>query len=137
MRIAAVGLLLSAPAWLTLLVLAVDPRTTTEQDPAYDTNTVIEVTATVAEVRTVPAGKLLSGIHLIISADKVTMDVYLGPFEFVKEFDELPLVEGNRFQIVGSRVKTNAGMVLLAREVRKGGTTLYLRNNRGEPYWKR
>jgi len=132
-----VALAMTSPVWLALFMSTVEPRATAELEPSYDVRTVVEVDATVVEIRSVPAHQFFGGVHLLVTVEGAKLDVFLGPHNFVKEFNAIPLSEGGRVQIAGSKVKTNAGPVLLAREVRKGGTTFYLRNGRGDPYWQR
>jgi len=106
-----------------------------EPEPPYDPATVVDVMATVLEVREVPRGNPLSGVHLTVRVEPVIVDVYLGPVDFLKDF-ELVFRRGDRIQVVGSKVKSGTAQVLLAREVRRSETTLYLRNRKGQPNWK-
>ena len=41
--------------------------------------------ATVAEVREVPQGSPLSGVHLVAKTESETIEVYLGPANFLEE----------------------------------------------------
>lgn len=131
-------------AGIALLALAALPLASARdgsvevlQEPSYDPSTVIDVMARVAEVRQTPPGRLLSGEHLIVKTESkdLELDVYLGPIEFLKQF-EITFAPGDRLQIVGSKVKLNGAHVVLAREVRKADSTLYLRDAKGRPNWK-
>jgi len=92
--------------------------------------------ATVMDVREVPKGEALCGLHLTAKTDTVTIDVYVGPMDFVRQF-EFSVTKGDRVQIAGSRVKFRGADLLLAREVRNQQMTLYLRDAKGVPNWSR
>jgi hypothetical protein len=94
----------------------------------------------VADLRVVPRGSPLSGSHLIVRPESAkenseTIDVYLGPADFLKDF-EVTFAKGDRVQVIGSKVKYGGAPVVLARQVRRDSTTLYLRDEHGTPYWK-
>jgi hypothetical protein len=94
----------------------------------------------VADVREVPRGNPLSGSHLMVRLDSAketseTIDVYLGPANYLKDF-EVTFAKGNRVQVIGSKVKYGGAPVVLARQVRRESTTLYLRDENGTPYWR-
>jgi len=105
-----------------------------EGEPRYDPATVINITGAVTSVREEPPSHPLSGLHLVIKTDAGEIDTYLGPLDFLKEF-EISFSPGNVIQVIGSRVPFGGGRVLLAREVRKGETYLYLRDRSGLPNW--
>lgn len=105
-----------------------------EGEPRYDPATVINITGTVMSVREEPSSQPLSGLHLIVKTDVGEIDTYLGPADFLKQF-EISFSPGNIVQIIGSRVPFGGGRVMLAREARKGGTYLYLRDSSGRPNW--
>jgi hypothetical protein len=128
-----------APLFLAPAVPS-DPKAPAEPEPRYDTATTINTTVVVTEIKEVPAGSPLSGYHLMVrpesgKGESETMDVYLAPVDFVKDFD-CHLAKGDRIQVIGSKVKTGAGHTVLAREVRAGSNTMYLRDEAGTPYWK-
>lgn len=105
-----------------------------QQEPHYDPATTINVQATVTDLREVPRGSPLAGVHLAVKTDKEVLDAHLAPADFLKEMG-VSFVKGDRIQIVGSKVKFGEGLVVLVREVRKGYSTLYLRDQKGKPNW--
>lgn len=107
----------------------------TPVDPAYDTATTVDVTATVTEVREVAKDKAMSGLHLTLQSGGDALDVYIGPAEFVKVFD-FTFVKGDKVQVIGSKVKFEGAIVVLAREATVGKVTLMLRDKTGEPLWR-
>ena len=121
-----------------VLLLAATPNKVApaEEQPAYDSATMVDVLAVVTDIREVPRGSPLAGIHLILKEESGVLDAYLGPKDFVKQF-EINFVKGDEVQVIGSKVKMASGVyVVLAREVRKGETTLYCRRKKGEPNWE-
>jgi hypothetical protein len=105
-----------------------------QQEPRYDPATIIDVLATVTDLREVPRGSPLAGVHLTVKTDKEAFDAYVAPADFLKEM-AVSFVKGDRIQIVGSKVKFGDGPVVLVREVRKQNLTLYLRDQKGTPNW--
>ncbi|MGD1095436.1 MAG: hypothetical protein ABSB35_26010 [Bryobacteraceae bacterium] len=103
-------------------------------EPAYDTATVIAIEATVIEARLVPENQPLAGLHLMLWSGSETFDVYVGPSDFVKLFD-VTFTMGDETEVIGSKVRFNGTVVVLAREVRRGSITLPLRDHRGLPFW--
>jgi hypothetical protein len=104
-------------------------------EPKYDTATVIDVTATIAAVREVAKGQAMAGLHLDMTISGETVDVYVGPTEFVKIF-EVNFSKGDSIHLIGSKVKWQDANVVLARDIIMGTVTLSLRDNTGEPLWK-
>lgn len=103
-------------------------------EPRYDPATTVEFYAVVLEIRDVPRGGAMHGIHLMVDTGKETIDVYLGPAEFMKLFDFV-FAKGDRIDVTGSKVKFGGATVVLAREVRRQSQTVYLRDASGNPNW--
>jgi hypothetical protein len=120
---------------LNLLIMPGLPAASQEPEPRYDTTTVVDLFAVVNEVRETGGSGALSGIHLLVKPESgPPLDVYLGPADFLKEFD-ITFHKGDRVQVIGSKVKSGNSVVILAREVRRDERTLYLRDRRGTPNW--
>jgi hypothetical protein len=107
-----------------------------QQEPRYDTASVVNFSATVTDIREVPKGSPLSGLHLVVlEADKeTTVEVYVAPMQFLKEL-QIAYARGDRLQIAGSRIRFGSGTIVLAREVRRDVDTAYFRDEKGKPYW--
>jgi DNA/RNA endonuclease YhcR with UshA esterase domain len=122
----------SAPA----LTAGTDQVQKTESEPRYDRAAEIDITGSVLSVREVARGSPLSGLHLdlVVSTENGKIDSYLGPADFIKEFD-VTFSKGDTVNIVGSRVTFRGVRVVLARQVRKGDICLYLRDDNGYPNW--
>jgi hypothetical protein len=128
-------------ALLNLAALSAGLATTTDKalkmdpEPRYEAATVIDVDATVIETREVARHFTLGGIHLTVKIESETTDVYLGPVDYLKEFD-ITFAQGDKIEIIGSKVKFDGARTVLARQVRRDETTLYLRDAKGKPHWK-
>jgi hypothetical protein len=120
--------LVAGVATVTQKAVQVDP------DPRYDVTTVIDVDATVVESREVPRNNTLRGIHLTVKIESDTMDVYLGPVDYLKDFD-ITFAKGDKIEIIGSKIKFDGARIVLARQVRRDEATLYLRDVKGKPHW--
>jgi len=125
-----------------LLALAASPnqKDAAPAEPKYDTATNVDLLVVVVEVKDVPVGNPLNGVHLMVrpetaKSNSETTDVYLAPDDYLKDFG-CHFTKGDRVQVKGSKVKFNGGTAVLAREVRLEATTVYLRDDHGVPYWK-
>ncbi|HVP46862.1 MAG TPA: hypothetical protein VMT32_09770 [Bryobacteraceae bacterium] len=127
--------LLSFAAFTASLATVTDKAVKVEPEPRYDVATVIDVDATVIDTRVVPQSSPLSGVHLSVKIESETIDVYLGPVEFLKDFD-ITFAKGDKIELIGSKVKFDGARIVLARQVRRDETTLYLRDAKGKPHWK-
>jgi len=135
MRSGTLVVLLLASSSASLAVIP-EKAAQAEEQPRYDPATVIDVMAKVTDTRETPRGSPLSGVHLTVKAESETMDVYLGPTDFLKQF-EIRFAKGDEIQVIGSKVKLTSGAsVVLTREVRRDTTTLYCRRKGGEPNWQ-
>ena len=124
-------------AWAASSVSAADKdaKDVKAPGPSYDTATVVDIQAKVTEVREVPKGSPMDGLHLILQSGSETLDVYVGPAEFVKVF-EVTFRKGDQIHVIGSKVNFEGSTVVLAREVSIGTVTLLCRDKEGEPLWK-
>ncbi len=104
--------------------------------PAYDRSSETKFIGKIVEVREVPAGQVLAGIHLTVKMEKgENVNVYVGPRAFVKIFD-VTFSAGQEVEVLASKVKFEDGEIFLAREIRMGQTTLILRDDNGSPNWE-
>lgn len=128
------------PLVLGFLLICAVPRVAAkddgrEQDIRYDSATVADVMGVVDSIREVAAPTPLAGIFISLKCEDGSMiDVYLGPASFAKEFVS-NFAKRSQIQVTGSKVKSGNATLLLAREVRKGEITLYLRDKHGKPFW--
>lgn len=128
-----------APLLMALATPSEQKETAVAEEPRYEASSSVDLMMVVSEVRTVAAGSVLPGMHLIMrpessKANGETTDVYLGPDDYMKDFG-CHFVKGDRLEVKGSKVKWNGASAILAREVRQDSNTVYLRDEHGVPYW--
>jgi TonB family protein len=105
------------------------------EEPLYDPATEVSITAVVTNVREVPRGNPLSGVHLSLRLKSQAIDAHLGPADFVRQF-KIHFAKGDKVKVTGSRVKNADGTgVILVREVSRGQAILSCRGAKGEPSW--
>jgi hypothetical protein len=102
--------------------------------PNYDPKTETKVSGTVADVQQYSRGGWRTGTHLTLKTDSETLDVHVGPSQYVlsKQFS---FAKGDQIEVLGSKVRIADADVLIAREITKAGKTLTLRNAQGIPLW--
>ena len=125
---------------LSVRLLAGAAAAPQDPEPRYDPATVVSIRMVVAEVKEVPKGDPLGGVHLLARPESARagsepVDVYLAPADFMKQVD-ITFQPRDRIDVTGSKVKAGGAPVILAREVRRNTSTLYIRDEKGEPVWK-
>jgi hypothetical protein len=75
-----------------------------------------------------------TGVHLVVKTDQETIPVQLGPSFFLEQ-QGITFAPQDKVEVTGSRVNLPRGPVIIAREVKKGGQILKLRNADGIPLW--
>ena len=107
------------------------------REPQYSEAKVVDIFGTVENIREVGNGASLPGLHLNVRKDKRTViDVYVGPSDYVAGFS-VHFRQGDVVEAVGSKVRNEGNEVILAREVRKSDSTVYLRDDHGTPLWSK
>ena len=102
---------------------------------SYDPHTVETVRGEVTSVETLPAASGRSGgVHVTLKTDRETIAVHLGPAWWVEK-QKPRIAKGDTVEVEGSRVTYEGKPAVIAREVKKGGETLTLRNAAGVPVW--
>ncbi|MFB3815040.1 MAG: hypothetical protein ACE14L_13105 [Terriglobales bacterium] len=120
---------------LVLLLLAAVALAQKPAAPKYDTATETTLKGVVDEVKEVPNSCLgVTGLHLMIKTTDSTVEVQVGPVDFLKEI-EVTFAKGDELQIVASKVTKDGNALLLAREVTQKGNVLVMRDKKGEPVW--
>ncbi|MCC7416776.1 MAG: hypothetical protein IT176_06495 [Acidobacteria bacterium] len=115
--------------------------------PMYDSKSETTIKGTVEKVEeTAPGGAMgrgrgrgmgqgMGGTHMIVKTDSGSVVVHLGPTAFLAEHD-LKIADGDRVEVLGSRVAMGGEDVVIAREITSGGKTLTLRDASGRPLWR-
>ncbi len=100
--------------------------------PKYDLGSEVTVKGTVEEIK-IQAGAG-EGLHFMLKEANETVLVHVAPESFLKEMDfEIP--KGAQVEVRGSKIKTDGGDEILAREIDEKGNTLTLRDRKGAPIW--
>jgi hypothetical protein len=102
--------------------------------PIYNTATEVTLKGSVEAVTQVKGPQSWGSTHVSLKTDKETINVHVGPSWFVAE-NKMSFAKGDQIEVIGSRVKFGETDALIAREIKKGGETLTLRNAQGFPVW--
>jgi hypothetical protein len=98
----------------------------------YDTATESSVSGTLAQ----PPESGRMGLYLSVQQSGGAMvDVRVAPRRYLASRG-FSLQQGDELEITGSKVMLRGAPVLLAREIRKQGKTLPLRDRTGRPLWR-
>lgn len=101
----------------------------------YNPSTVETVSGAVQSVdKVTPMERMYSGIHVMLKTDKETIDVHMGPEWYIERLDT-KIEKGDRIEVKGSRVTIAGKPAIIAAEIKKGDSTLVLRDNNGIPAW--
>lgn len=101
----------------------------------FDPATVVTVSGEVAAVRTVE-GRRGAGIHFDLKTGEGVLDVHVGPAAFLAA-KGLTLQQGDAVEVKGSKVQIAGKPALVAQTVKKGDTTVALRDASGIPAWSK
>ena len=105
----------------------------------------VDLYVMVSDVREVPAGKPMPGLHLDAKVNGRMMDIYVAPMNFIAKY-EVKVAPGDEVHIGGTQLNSGKAEVVLAREITTGVSdkktglfwetlTTYLRNDAG-PLWE-
>lgn len=100
----------------------------------YNPSTETTVKGTVEQVKQVTGQHGWNGTHLTLKAESGTMDVHVGPSAYVSK-QGFSFAAGDQIEVVGSKVTLAGNGALIAREIKKDGKTLVLRDAQGIPKW--
>jgi hypothetical protein len=107
----------------------------TTNQPQYNQATVVDVIGMVTGVRQVSSGNPLAGSHLTVKSKTGTLDVYLGPADFLK-FLKASFTVGEQIEVIGSKVKFENADVILTQQVNDGLELVTLRDPDGSAEWQ-
>lgn len=122
------GLLAAAPA----LVQA--PPAKAPKTPAYDTKAEVTITGVVDDLHESKLRADHPGLHLIVKTETEAVEVHTCPVRFMKDL-EFGVEKAETVTVIGSRPGGTG--VVLAREIKKGQTSLSCRDKAGVPAWTR
>ncbi len=102
----------------------------------YNASTETTITGTVAEVQQTTGRRGWAGTHLLLNTEAGKVEVHVGPSTYLAEH-QFSFAQGNQVEVVGSRVNLQGSDALIARQIKKDGKTLPLRDEHGLPLWSR
>lgn len=102
--------------------------------PRYDVATVVTVSGEVIAVDKRSGRAGMTGVHLSIKTASGTESVHLGPEAFI-DGKGITVAVGDKVEVVGSQVTVASAPVVLARDFKRGATTVALRDSAGFPMW--
>lgn len=117
---------------LAVAVAFAQPRKA-RQARIYNPATEQTISGEVQDVQLTQRGRV-SGMHLAVKTDAGTVDVRLGPSDYIKN-QGFTFAKGDTVEVVGSKVTVAGVEALIAREVTKDGKKLTLRDTTGRPMW--
>lgn len=136
LNIPKVALMVITPI-LAMTVFAIAQQGQGRGGRKYDPATETTVTGKIEEVKQIPGpGGGPGGVHLLIISSQGKVEAQLGPARFIEK-QEFKFAKGDQVEIVGSKVKGAEVETVIAREIKKDGKVLTLRNAQGIPVWSR
>lgn len=102
----------------------------------YNPATEATVQGSVSAVTTVTGRRGWNGVHLTVQTSEGKYDVHIGPSDYIAS-KEFTFSEGDQVEVTGSKLEVNGTSTLIAREIKKDGKVLTLRDKQGFPLWSR
>ena len=128
---------------LSLLVAAFCMVTQAQMGPAagkhmtnYDPKSEVTMSGTVDRVTQESGQRDWHGTHLFLKTDTGTIEVHVGPTDYISS-QQFSFSTGDVVEVTGSKIKMQEQEALIAREIKKAGKTLVLRNAQGIPNWSK
>jgi hypothetical protein len=128
---------------LSLLIATIGIGAQAQMEPGpgkhtsnYDPKTEVTISGTVDRVTQETGHQGWQGTHLFVKTDKGAIEVHVGPADYIAS-QQFSFAAGDVVEVTGSKLQMQDMDVLLAREIKKEGKTLVLRNAQGVPKWSR
>ncbi len=100
----------------------------------YDPKTEVTVKGTIEDVQEQAGSGGWAGTHIVLRTDSGSLQVHVGPSAYIAK-KQFSFARGDEIEVLGSKVLMDEKETLLAREIKKDGKTLVLRNAQGIPEW--
>ena len=94
-------------AAVTVISLPAATQARRNRATRYNPATVVTVAGTIEAVQEVSRSGGWGGLHLMLKAEKETLDVHLGPSSFVAD-KGFTFEKGDKIEVTGSKIKYNA-----------------------------
>jgi DNA/RNA endonuclease YhcR with UshA esterase domain len=102
----------------------------------YDPKSEVTMSGTVDRVTQESGQRGWHGTHLFLKTDSGTIEVHVGPTDYIAG-QQFSFATGDVVEVTGSKIKMQDQDAFIAREIKKAGKTLVLRNAQGIPNWSR
>lgn len=76
-----------------------------------------------------------SNVHLQLKSDRGPIDIVAAPARYLKSMD-IRFAAGDAIEVIGCKHKTEAGLIVQAREITRNGDTMLMRDDKGKPVWE-
>jgi hypothetical protein len=100
----------------------------------YDPKAEVSISGTVDRITLQSGHRGWQGTHLFVKTDNGVIEVHVGPTDYIAS-QRFSFAPGDVVEVTGSKFNMQNKDVLLAREIKKDGKTLVLRNAQGVPNW--
>lgn len=100
----------------------------------YNPATETTVKGTVEKVTDVGGRGSWTGLHLTLRTDGPVHEVHLGPSAYVRQ-KGFHFAAGDQVEVTGSKVNLSGTETIIARDIKKDGKVLTLRDSQGVPEW--
>ena len=105
-----------------------------QDEPRYDTSSVGSVTGTVTEVSTHLGQRGTARTRVLLKTKDGAVLVHVGPTSFLKD-KAFELAKGDTVTVIGSKVKGDAGDMVIVKQITRGNETLMMRDENGRRLW--
>lgn len=102
----------------------------------YDVKTETTMTGTVEDVTRPQGPNGTIGTHFNFKTEAGVFDIHVGPEKFIVK-QGFTMARGDTFTVTGSKQVLGGTDVIMAKELKKGGKLLILRDANGIPKWSR
>jgi hypothetical protein len=99
----------------------------------YNPATETTLKGTIEDVQQIQGKGAATATHLTLKTASGTFDVHVGPTTFISN-QQFSFAKGDQVEVTGSKLGSDT---LIAREIKKDGKVLTLRNSQGIPAWSR
>ena len=100
----------------------------------YDPKTETTLNGVVQEVKEIAGPGKGTGTHLKVKAGDAVYDVHVGPTWYPTQ-EKYTFAKGEKVEVIGSKVNYQGADAIVARQIKKDGKTLMLRDSQGVPLW--
>ena len=103
---------------------------------SYNPQTVTTMKGGVESLSTLPPKSQAAGAirSAVLKTEQGNITVYLAPLSFMEE-QKISLKAGDELEVTGSKVTLGQQPALIVKDLRVGGKSINLRNDRGVPVW--